>query len=44
MAFFLVDMVVHEDQRRGAEVERAVDHLAGADRRITAAGSHFRLS
>lgn len=37
-------MVVHQDQRRGADVERAVDHLAGADRRITAAGFHSRSS
>ena len=37
-------MIVHQDQRRGDELERAVDHLAGADRRVTAAGSLFRLS
>jgi hypothetical protein len=37
-------MVVHQDQRRGDEFERAVDHLAGGDRRMTASGSHFRLS
>jgi hypothetical protein len=26
---FLVDMVVHQDQRRGLELERALDHLDG---------------
>jgi hypothetical protein len=45
-AIFSVDVVVHQDQRISAAATRlsAVDHLAGGERRITASGSHFRLS
>jgi hypothetical protein len=27
-------VVVHQDERRGAQLQRALDHLAGIDRRV----------